>query len=296
MTFVHALIYQGSLTSGALVMGLLAAAILRERDENARWIAVGLIAPFLSLSAQLNRAILRVATSPTLPTTVLFLVQALSNAVTIVLVPLAVRKLIRRTMTAPTVVLYVVIGTGYLLAPVISAGEIRTSIYVFALLLAAVDLVVHGDEIPWPVRPMAQHCFGVAVMMSLLLLLPIVVVDAFRGAASSQISRSFIAPLGFMAVCLAVLIAVFTAMRRHPPQRRGTRISKAFLDRYRITKKEKEIITLLMEGFTAQSIAEKVHLSRQTVKNYTHRIYRKSDVNSKLGLVKLIADYEKRSG
>lgn len=64
---------------------------------------------------------------------------------------------------------------------------------------------------------------------------------------------------------------------------------KALLFRkYRITKREKEIVDKICQGKTNQQIANELFISLQTVKDHTHRIYTKIGINSRLKLVQMI--------
>jgi len=50
---------------------------------------------------------------------------------------------------------------------------------------------------------------------------------------------------------------------------------KLIVERYRITKRESEIIRQVCQGKTNQQIADSMFISLQTVKDHTHRIYSK---------------------
>lgn len=65
-------------------------------------------------------------------------------------------------------------------------------------------------------------------------------------------------------------------------------INRQIAEHYDLTRKEREILQWILEGYTSKGIAEKVYLSHQTVKNYTHRAYRKMGINNKIGLVNLL--------
>lgn len=59
-------------------------------------------------------------------------------------------------------------------------------------------------------------------------------------------------------------------------------------NKYKITKREKEIVTQICTGKTNQQIADELFISLQTVKDHTHRIYSKLGINSRMKLVQLI--------
>lgn len=60
------------------------------------------------------------------------------------------------------------------------------------------------------------------------------------------------------------------------------------LDRYGVTKRERQIVEKICLGKTNKQIAEELFISLQTVKDHTHRIYSKIGINSRLQLVQLM--------
>lgn len=60
--------------------------------------------------------------------------------------------------------------------------------------------------------------------------------------------------------------------------------------RYKITKREKEIVKQICTGKTNQQIADELFISLQTVKDHTHRIYSKIGINSRMKLVQMVND------
>jgi DNA-binding CsgD family transcriptional regulator len=60
------------------------------------------------------------------------------------------------------------------------------------------------------------------------------------------------------------------------------------LERYGVTKRERQIVEKICLGKTNKQIAEELFISLQTVKDHTHRIYSKIGINSRLQLVQLM--------
>jgi len=58
--------------------------------------------------------------------------------------------------------------------------------------------------------------------------------------------------------------------------------------KYRITKREREIVEQICQGKTNQQIADVLFISLQTVKDHTHRIYTKIGINGRMKLVQLV--------
>lgn len=78
---------------------------------------------------------------------------------------------------------------------------------------------------------------------------------------------------------------IFTPVSAEQPNEE----KKALLfSKYRITKREKEIVEKICEGKTNQQIADELFIGLQTVKDHTHRIYSKIGINSRLKLVQMI--------
>lgn len=58
--------------------------------------------------------------------------------------------------------------------------------------------------------------------------------------------------------------------------------------KYKITKREKEIVEQICKGKTNQQIADELFISLQTVKDHTHRIYTKIGIKGRMKLVQLV--------
>ncbi len=55
-----------------------------------------------------------------------------------------------------------------------------------------------------------------------------------------------------------------------------------------LTKREEQILQLLAEGLSNKEIAQKLYLQPQTVKNYVHLILQKSNLHSRLDLIRTL--------
>jgi len=60
------------------------------------------------------------------------------------------------------------------------------------------------------------------------------------------------------------------------------------LDRFGVTKRERQIVQKICLGKTNQQVADELFISLQTVKDHTHRIYSKLGVKSRMQLVQLM--------
>lgn len=55
---------------------------------------------------------------------------------------------------------------------------------------------------------------------------------------------------------------------------------------FELSRKERMILRLVVDGFDNQEIAERVYLAPQTIKNYVSRLYAKADVDSRSHLIR----------
>ncbi len=69
------------------------------------------------------------------------------------------------------------------------------------------------------------------------------------------------------------------------------RISDHFINKYSISIKEKEIVSLIIKGYTNKEIADKLFISSQTVKNHIYNIFQKVSVKSRTELIYHINRY-----
>jgi DNA-binding NarL/FixJ family response regulator len=60
---------------------------------------------------------------------------------------------------------------------------------------------------------------------------------------------------------------------------------------YDLSRKERTILRLIIEGQNNDEIALAVHLAPQTVKNYISRMYAKADVDSRVHLIRVARNY-----
>ena len=62
--------------------------------------------------------------------------------------------------------------------------------------------------------------------------------------------------------------------------------SSAVIESVRMTKRERQVIELISEGFTNKEIAQKLHLSPYTVKSHIHNILEKLALNTRVQIAK----------
>ena len=59
-----------------------------------------------------------------------------------------------------------------------------------------------------------------------------------------------------------------------------------FKDKDKLTKREIEVVSLLLQGYTYKAISEELNISSNTIKYHSKNIYQKYNVNSKMELIK----------
>jgi DNA-binding NarL/FixJ family response regulator len=63
-----------------------------------------------------------------------------------------------------------------------------------------------------------------------------------------------------------------------------------FCKRYEISPRETDIIREICNGLSNKEVSEKLFISLQTVKDHTHRIYIKTNVNGRVRLINLVKE------
>lgn len=71
-------------------------------------------------------------------------------------------------------------------------------------------------------------------------------------------------------------------------EQRTNPFTDAFLEKYRITEREKEIIILVANGFSNQEISERLSISLGTVKNHMYNLFQKTHVKNRMELCNLL--------
>lgn len=67
--------------------------------------------------------------------------------------------------------------------------------------------------------------------------------------------------------------------------------TKSYFDAFNITKREKEIMLLMFQGFNNQEIAQQLFISRATVKTHIHHVYDKVGVSGRVDLLNHYQNY-----
>ena len=95
----------------------------------------------------------------------------------------------------------------------------------------------------------------------------------------------------FLSAAFPLLYLRFHVSKVFPQVQPGNEVQdiSSFCSRFKISKRETEIVRLICQGKTNQQIADSLFISLQTVKDHTHRIYTKVGIRSRMQLVQLIS-------
>jgi DNA-binding CsgD family transcriptional regulator len=126
----------------------------------------------------------------------------------------------------------------------------------------------------------------------------LVLVARFGAAAEADKRRVFFRFAALMGVGFAArsLLAALLYLRANADRVfapvRAEQATKAgiahVLDRYGVTKRERQIVEKICLGKTNKQVADELFISLQTVKDHTHRIYSKIGINNRMQLVQLM--------
>lgn len=71
---------------------------------------------------------------------------------------------------------------------------------------------------------------------------------------------------------------------------------KDFCDKFELTRRERDVVALLVQGLSNADISSQIFISEGTVKAHVHNIYTKLGVNSRLQLLSKLSDCQKEAG
>jgi DNA-binding NarL/FixJ family response regulator len=103
-----------------------------------------------------------------------------------------------------------------------------------------------------------------------------------KDASASEVVRTIRAVAAGEAVCPAPLsVALFQWVARH----RSTIPSLHVKSSLGLSRREQQLVGLIQQGLTNKEMANRLHLSEQTVKNHVHRMLRKVRAPDRLSIV-----------
>jgi DNA-binding CsgD family transcriptional regulator len=136
------------------------------------------------------------------------------------------------------------------------------------------------------VRSLALTSIIIAMVM-LALILAEHLVGSLPGSPPILSQYGF-AELGYF-LAAAILLLVYALkylFRSMPPA--ATFLPDRFVEKYGISPREREIITMMLQGHGNRKISEVLFISAMTVKNHIYHIYQKTGVANKVQLINII--------
>ena len=87
---------------------------------------------------------------------------------------------------------------------------------------------------------------------------------------------------------------VFNATRQDSQELLDKAISRCqqLCDRLELTKREREVLQLLIEGHSNLEIGRRLHLSHRTIEKYVSSLLRKSELNNRVELIRYAMEYK----
>ncbi|MGC8765855.1 MAG: response regulator transcription factor [Brevinematia bacterium] len=73
-------------------------------------------------------------------------------------------------------------------------------------------------------------------------------------------------------------------------------IPEKFFEKHSLSEREKEIATLLLQGYTNKEIADRLYISEGTVKNYIYVLFQKLNITNRMQIIKKLTEFLKIKG
>lgn len=119
-------------------------------------------------------------------------------------------------------------------------------------------------------------------------------VMAWFGAVVQPAAWTAVVDRGLLGNLVATLLVIACAVAWQLARPRPAEVDEAgfaaFCTTYRVSKRERELVTLLVQGLANLEIAERLFISPATVKVHVANIYRKCRVKNRVGLVSRIRE------
>lgn|GEM_PF-2927653 len=147
-----------------------------------------------------------------------------------------------------------------------------------SLLYAAISSLVYA---PTVLSLQRKRLIQVAALLHLLIVFLMATYNFFVSADLLE----FAYVLFYLSWALILLRYALLLLPFHPA---GTKRVDIFCKAYKVSKREKEIIDLVLEGKSNQKIAEKLYISPRTVDTHLSNIYRKCGVEGRFALIKRV--------
>lgn len=128
----------------------------------------------------------------------------------------------------------------------------------------------------------------------LLIFAPVSVAGYFLMSLFPEVARlriSFDYPF-FLAWSIIVVTAFIRHLSRPATVFEGGVVADGFKQTYGITPREAEVIEYIGRGLSNQDIADSLHVSLTTIRTHIYNIFRKTDVKSRVELLKVVSGFK----
>jgi DNA-binding CsgD family transcriptional regulator len=178
---------------------------------------------------------------------------------------------------------------------VLSAAQVYAAVAIeMVMLLSGIGYLLTGKAADDPKARRALRNFGLAWLIaygaSLVLWAYSGQSDVFSAVPVFMFSLANLLPLLYWRSYLGRSFPAPSFQQTSPAA------MEQFMVRYKITKREEEVIRELCSGKSNREISESLFISLQTVKDHVYRIYQKTDVRNRVQLINLIQGYKDELG
>ncbi len=99
-------------------------------------------------------------------------------------------------------------------------------------------------------------------------------------------------PLAFLGITTLSIVFSFKYFNQ-PAYFENNQLSEYFKKQFNITKREGEIISLVIQGHANNTIGEKLFISPRTVESHLYKIFQKANIKNRTQLINLIVSNKK---
>ncbi|MBI9101584.1 MAG: helix-turn-helix transcriptional regulator [Spirochaetales bacterium] len=153
----------------------------------------------------------------------------------------------------------------------------------FSTLTLSIIIVIfysHGK-----IRQKSRNYFKSIIILSVICL-PFIILDA-TGHPLPFLPADIIISLYAIGICITSLNEA-KKLFGQPTYLQSNKISSYFFENYGISKRERDVVELVLEGDSNQQIGEKLFISEKTVENHLTSIFRKTNIKNRIELFRLI--------
>jgi DNA-binding CsgD family transcriptional regulator len=285
-----------------LGVGIVLVALLSWERSGIRWLrdlAFVLAGASLLLMADIFRIYELTAAWPSDPTgrAVLAVLTGTGNLVLVTAVPVFVRGIVptplnglRRALGYLGMVLFPLAGVLDELIDAPAMHVVNDAGMAALLLAAAVVLAIGYRHIAEPeTRRMVNRMMWLTIA-TIVLGRGQLLVTSLLGVAV-ELRRIRVVQVLYYFGLLGVVLAFAVRHLFRPSGTPNPVLSQEFVDRLGISNREREIISMIMQGHPNRTIGERLFISDRTVKNHISSIYRKTGAANKVQLLNMIRNH-----